>query len=136
MADPRSQAIIERNQISNLHFDLSQPRKGDHAIYWYNLHIVMVHSERFRDVCEERIAGRTETIARVSAREGYLLSRGGLVADHIHLTLGGVPDQSPAEIALRFMNHLAYRELGKYVFQFGYYAGTFGEYDLGAIPRS
>jgi hypothetical protein len=40
------------------------------------------------------------------------------------------------EIAVRFMNNLAYRDGMKRMFEFGYYVGTFGEYDLGAIPRA
>ncbi len=136
MADARVQAIIERNQLCNPHVDLSRPRKGDHAMYWYNLHIVMVHTERFREVREEQLAARRAMIIGVCEKQGYLLSRGGLVSDHVHLTLGCVPSQSPTEIALRFMNNLAYREGMKRIFEFGYYAGTFGEYDLGAIPRA
>ena len=136
MADPRVQAIFERNQICNPQVDLSRPRQGDHAIYWYNLHIVLVHAERFREVCEERIAARRAMIIGVCEKQGYLLSRAGIVSDHVHLTLGGVPNQSPGEIAVRFMNNLAYRDGMKRVFEFGYYVGTFGEYDLGAIPRA
>ena len=135
MADPCVQAIVERNQICNPQVDLSRSREDDHAVYWYNLHVVLVHADRFREVCEERIAARKAMILGVCENQGYLLSRAGLVADHVHLTLGGVPNQSPAEIALRFMNNLAYRDGMKQVFEFGYYVGTFGEYDLGAIPR-
>ena len=75
-------------------------------------------------------------ILGVCQKQGYHLSRGGLVSDHVHLTLGGVPNQSPSEIALRFMNNLAYLDGMKHVFEFGYYVGTFGEYDLGVIPRT
>ena len=131
MADRNVQAIIDRNQICNPNVDLSRSREGDHAIFWYNLHVVIVHADRFREVSEERIMAKRAMILRVCEKHGYLLSRGGIVSDHIHLTLGGIPNQSPAEIALRFMNNLAYRDGMKHVFDFGYYAGTFGEYDLG-----
>ena len=77
MADPRVQAIIERNQICNPHVDLSRSREGDHAVYWYNLHIVMVHVERFREVCEERLAARKAMILGVCEKQDYLLSRAG-----------------------------------------------------------
>ena len=46
------------------------------------------------------------------------------------------PTTAAGRISLRFMNNLAYREEMKPVFDFGYYVGTFGEYDLGAIPRA
>ncbi len=128
--------MFERNQVCNPHVDLSLPREVDHAIYWYNLHIVLVHTERFREACEERIGARRAMIVGVCEKQRYLLSRAGIVSDHVHFTLGGVPNQSPGEIAVRFMNNLAYREEMKRVFEFGYYVGTFGEYDLGAIPRA
>ena len=98
MADPRVQAIIERNQICNPQVGLSRPREGDHAIYWYNLHIVIAHTERFREVREEQIAANRAMIIGVSGKEGYLLSRGGIVADHVHLTLGGVPTSRPPRL--------------------------------------
>ena len=135
MADHRVQATFEAYQICNAHVDLSQSRQGDHAIYWYNLHLVLVHADRFHDVRPERIAATRDMILGVSDKHGDLLSRAGIVADHIHLTLGAPPSQSPAEVALRYMNNLAYSWGMKPVFEFGYYVGTFGEYDLGAIPR-
>ena len=79
MSDPRVQAMFERNQICNPDVDLSLPRQGDHAIYWYNLHIVLVHVERFRDVSAERIAGRRKMILGVCQKHEYLLSRAGIV---------------------------------------------------------
>ena len=75
MSDPRVQAMFERNQICNPHEDLSLWRQADHAIYWYNLHIVLVHADRFREVCEERIAARGAMIVGVCQKQGYLLSR-------------------------------------------------------------
>ena len=119
MADPRVQAVFERIQLCNRHVDLSLPHEGDHAIYWYNLHMVLVHTERFREVCEERIAARRAMIVGVCEKQRYLLSRAGIVSDHVHLTLGGVPNQSPGEIAVRFMNNLAYREEMKRVLSSG-----------------
>jgi REP element-mobilizing transposase RayT len=136
MADPRVQAVFERYQVCRAAVDLSEPRQGDHSLYWYNLHIVLVRSQRLGEISEERIAAAKATILAVSDKHGYLLSRAGILCDHIHLALGGRPDQSPGETALRFANNLAYREGMKWVFEFGYYVGTFGEYDLGAIPRA
>jgi REP element-mobilizing transposase RayT len=124
----RSVGSVTRNQLCDKLVDLSRERHGDHAIYWYNLHIVLVHAERITDIREEQLLARREMIIGVCRKQGYLLSRAGVLADHVHLTLGGAPSQSPGEIALRFMNNLAYQEGMNYV-------GTFGEYDLGAIPR-
>ena len=59
----------------------------------------------------------------------HRISRVGLLADHVHLTLGCVIDQSPEEIALSYRNNCAYSIGMKPIFQFGYYTGTIGEYD-------
>ena len=40
---------------------------------------------------------------------------------------------APAEVALGFLNNLAYVYGMKAVFQFGAYVGTFGEYHQGAV---
>jgi REP element-mobilizing transposase RayT len=134
MADPRIQSRFERYQVSNPAIDLSQPRQSGSGIYWYNLHLVFVHAERFCDVREESLDAVQRMILAVSAKHGYLLSRAGIVADHVHLTASCPPDQSPVEVALRYMNNIAYTYAMKPVFAFGFYAGTFGEYDLNVIP--
>ncbi len=78
MSDPGVQAMFERNQIRNPHEDLPRPRQADHSIYWYNLHVVLVHADRFREVCEERIAAGRAMIVGVCRKRGYLLSRAAL----------------------------------------------------------
>ncbi len=70
-------------------------------------------------------------IVRAAGKKGHFLSRAGIVPDHVHLALGCNLDESPAEVALSYMNSLAYACGQKRVFAFGFYVGTFGEYDLG-----
>jgi hypothetical protein len=41
----------------------------------------------------------------------------------------------PGEVALSYMNNLAYAQGMSEVFRYSYFVGTFGEYDLGVIPR-
>jgi hypothetical protein len=43
-------------------------------------------------------------------------------------------EESPQDIALSYMNNLAYAQGMKAVFKYSYFVGTFGEYDLGVIP--
>ena len=43
--------------------------------------------------------------------------------------------ESPEEIALAYMNNLAFAHGMRPVYQFGYYVGTFGEYDMAAVRR-
>lgn len=54
-----------------------------------------------------------------------------LVKGRLQLTLGCNVSESPAEVALSYMNNLAYACGMKRLFAFGFYVGTFGEYDLG-----
>ena len=61
------------------------------------------------------------------------LSTVALLADHIHLTLGCLTDQSPKEVALSYLNNCAHTVGMKPIFQFGYYSGTIGEYDRGSV---
>ncbi len=70
-----------------------------------------------------------DMIKRVVRCKGWLLSRAGILPDHIHLALGCSFDVAPDEVAFCFLNNLAYVYEMKPVFQFGAYIGTFGEYD-------
>jgi hypothetical protein len=44
-------------------------------------------------------------------------------------------NESPEEAALSYLNNLAHVEGMRPVYQYGYYVGTFGEYDLNAVRR-
>jgi hypothetical protein len=43
---------------------------------------------------------------------------------------------SPEEVALKYLNNLAYAHDMQRLFQFGYFAGTIGPYDMDAVRRS
>ncbi len=68
-------------------------------------------------------------------QKGYRISVGSVMPDHIHLALRGNIEQPAQEIALAFLNNLAYLLGSKAVWQFGFYAGTFGEYDMRCVRR-
>ena len=74
-----------------------------------------------------------EMIEHVAFKGEHRLSRLSLLCDHVHLVIGGKIDQSPEGIALGFLNSGAIALGMKPQFKFGYYAGTTGEYDLGAV---
>jgi REP element-mobilizing transposase RayT len=132
MADPRVQtALFEQQFVGNS--ELSIPRMNSHAQFVYNLHVVLVNAEHLNDLRQEVLGRRREMILSASQRKGHLLSRVAILTDHVHLMLGCQLNESPAEIALAYMNNLAYVEGMEPVYQFGYYVGTFGEYDLQAI---
>ncbi len=131
MADPRVQERLQVYQIHNPEVDLSAGRQNAHALYWYNLQVCFVNDGRWREIRHDVLAGMRDMIIRASGKKGHLLSRAGIVPDHVHLALGCNLDESPAEVALSYMNNLAYACGQKRVFAFGFYVGTFGEYDLG-----
>lgn len=135
MADPRVQHRLTKFQIHHPAVDLSQPRKTSHAIYWYNLHLVFVNQERWREIDDNALQRPHDVIEQVSRSQGHLLSRAAIVPDHVHATLGCKLEESPQDVALHYMNQLVSVYLGRPVLNYGYYAGTFSEYDLGVIPR-
>jgi REP element-mobilizing transposase RayT len=135
MADPRVQERLTRHQIHNPDVDLSLPRATAHAQYWYNLHIVLVHEARYREIRDDVLIGLRQMILGASEKKGHWLSRAAILPDHIHLTLGCQVEESPEEVVLSYMNNLAFSCGMKPVFKYSYYVGTFSEYDLGVIPR-
>lgn len=140
MADPRVQSRLARFQIERPEVDLSQPQRTSHGLYWYNLHVVLVHQERWPEIREEVLQQVHDMILRVADGKKYLLSRAGISADHVHLVLGCPIETAPDEIAFSFLNNLAYAHGMRPVYQYGAIVGTVGEYttktlDLGTpIP--
>ena len=133
MFDPRVEELLARFQIHHPDVDLSKHRSTAHGIYWYNLHVVVVHHERWVEVDERVLQALVDMIERVCRSKGFLLSRGGILADHLHLALGCPIGMAPADVALAFLNNLAFVHGMKAVFQFGAFIGTFGEYHQGAV---
>lgn len=130
-ADPRVRAMLDALQVDNQHVDLSTPCRTTHAIYWYNLHVCFVSDGRCREIRRETLAAIRAMILRAAEKKQHRLSRAAILPDHVHLTLGCNVDESPGEVALSYMNNLAYACGSKRIFAPGYYVGTFGEYDLG-----
>jgi hypothetical protein len=69
-------------------------------------------------------------------KKGHRVARAGILADHVHLLLGCNLTESPQDVALSYLNNLAFAQGMLRVYQFGYYVGTVGEYDLGAVRRN
>lgn len=130
MADPRVQERIARWQINDARIDLSRIRYSAHGQFIYNLHPVLVHADRWQ-YCGYEVMRRThDMVLAVAAKKHLLLSKAGITADHLHLTIGCDVKISPQDVALGFLNNLAYAHGMRPVYQFGYYVGTFGAYDL------
>ena len=131
MADPRVQAILSEMQIDDPTVDLSRPRQNAHSQYWYNLHVCFVAEGRWMEIRREPLARTRDMIVKSAAKHGHLLSKAGILSDHVHLAIGCDVRESPEQVALSYMNNLAYACGMKRSFAFGFYVGTFGEYDLG-----
>jgi REP element-mobilizing transposase RayT len=135
MADPRVESVLQKYQTQNSDVDLSYERTTAHGRFIYNLQVVLVNAGRWREIREDRLARTHEMIRKVAAKKDHMLSRSSILADHLHLTLGGGIDESPLQIALAYMNNLAFAQGMTPVLKYGFYAGTFGEYDLAAVRR-
>ena len=133
MADARVQAAIEALQITGEYGPLTAPRTSAHAQYCYNLHVVIVSCRRDVEIRADVLERRRRMIVTAAAKKGHLLGSGQVLADHIHLALGCNLDEAPGDVAMGYLNNLAFAEGMRPVYEFGFYVGTFGEYDLGAI---
>jgi len=133
MADPRAQQRLAQLQKKAPNVDLREPCFSAHGEYWYNLHVVIVNDERWMETRDDVLAKVSEMIDRVALKHGDRLSRVGLFADHLHMTMGCLIERSPEDLALAYLNNCAYACGMKAVFRFGYYVGTIGEYDRGAV---
>jgi len=87
--------------------------------------------------------GETATLAlirdmtlRICVKKGYAASTVAVLPDHLHLAIRGAVAHAPEEIALSFLNNLAYVLDRRRWWQAGYYVGTFGEYSMAAVRTS
>lgn len=135
MADERVQRELARFQIENADLDLSSIRSTAHGRFIYNVHLVLVNAGRWREVREDPLARTREMLLESAKRKGHLLSNAAILADHLHLTIGCETTESPLQVALGYMNNLAYAHDMVPILEHGFYVGTFGEYDLAAIRR-
>ncbi len=133
MADFAVQHRLRTYQISHPEVDLSKPRRTSHGLFWYSLHLVLVHQHRWNEICDEVLSRVSRTIEKAARAKGYRLSEAGILPDHVHILAGCPLEESPMEVALGFLNNLAYAQGMKRVYQFGGYLGTVGEYTFHAL---
>ena len=131
--DPRfAKQISEFTRIFSA-VDLAAPTESARGRYWYNLHVVLIVAcrDRIRDLAQLRTL--FERSLRIAERKGHRIASISVMPDHLHMALRGNMEQSPVEIALDFLNNLAYALGQVRTWQDGFYAGTFSEYDMNAI---
>ena len=131
MADPRMDARLAEFQFDFPDVKLNVPQCSAHAQYSYYLHVVLIHAER--EVHRGRVQITADMARRVAGTKSHRLSRLGLLGDHLHLTLGAPYHATPADVALAYMNNIAFAHGMTAVFPWSYYVGTFGEYDMDAV---
>jgi REP element-mobilizing transposase RayT len=136
MVDPRVQAKLERYQPQFPDVDLAERQISSHGTYVYSLHLVLVHDGRWNEIGDEQLDATRDMALRAARQKQHRLSRLSLLSDHLHLVAGVPFEQSPQDVALGYMNNLAFAQHMQAVFCPSYYVGTVGEYDTGAIWTS
>jgi REP element-mobilizing transposase RayT len=136
LADERFRLMLSSLTVTNPKVDLSQPTPTASGRYWYNLHLALVTSERYRIGEAEELQRIRDTTLRICAKKGYAASTLAVLPDHLHVALRGAVEHSPEEIALSFLNNLAHVMGGRPIWQAGFYAGTFGEYGMASVRET
>ena len=136
MADRAVQDRLVGASFSDPKVDLCDIRRSAYGEFVYNLQLVLVRCERGIEIRQEQVDKLNHTIRRIAHKKNHLLSQFAVLADHIHVTIGCDITHAPSEIALAYMNNLAYAHGMKRIFEHGYYVGSFGRYDLQAIRHS
>jgi REP element-mobilizing transposase RayT len=131
--DPRFAAMLKRFTVINESVALDQPSESNSGRYWYNLHVVLVVADRARFRHEADFEKLDRALVGTAAKHEYQLAARAWMPDHVHMALRGSIAKNPEEIALGFMNNTAFAMGQNAIWQHGFYAGTFSEYDVRAL---
>lgn len=133
MATEKATALFEGLTFIDRAVELAKPLEIGNSLLWYNLHIALVHVERWRTVNKRLLEAVRDMIRTVCTKYQWRLSRCGIVADHLHLALGANSQDAVENVCLRLMNKLAFVHNMKPVYCHSAYVATFGEYDQRAL---
>lgn len=122
-------------QLVDPDLDLSRYRFTSHGRYRCNIHVVFRFRKAERSLNHDELLAVRGIIRKTATKHQLLLSRLGLLDDHLHLVLGILPSIKPAELVCSFMNNIAWKFGMRPVLWPSCYLGTIGEYDLGAVSR-
>lgn len=115
-----------------------------HAVSILNYHFVFVTQERLA-VFDESIAPKLfECMTAIGRKHQFAVERIGLLPDHMHMVIEGVPRVSPQTYASAILNNTQHwmerklvgvlKETGAWnVWQPSYYVGTVGEYTTAQV---
>jgi REP element-mobilizing transposase RayT len=133
MADRRVQQQLAELQFHDPAVDLCRIRTTSHGQYVYGLQVVVENELGWHETRREILNESLETIRAVAKKSDWLLSRIGIVTNHLHVLLGPAITDSAETVALSLMNSLAFTQNSKPILRHSYYVGTFGKYDRNAI---
>jgi REP element-mobilizing transposase RayT len=133
MADHRVQELLESLQFYESQVDLTNIRRSSHGEFLYALQVVIESESGWHDVRPSVLTAYRQAIIASCHKHGWLLSRIGLLSNHIHVLVGPCIEDTPMDVALVLMNNMVFTQDMKPMFRTSFYLGTFGEYDRGAI---
>ena len=133
--DARFRAMLAQFTRTFPDADLAVPTESARGRYWYNLHVVLISKGRGRYHDPTLLRTLYDHSLKIAGKKGHKIAAISVMPDHVHLALRGNIDNSPLDIALGFQNNLAFVMGQIPIWQEGFYAGTFSEYDMGAIRR-
>ncbi len=133
MADHRVQELLESIQFHDEKVDLTDVRRSSHGEYRYALQVVIESESGWHDVRPNALTAYRQAIMNGCRKHGWLLSRIGLLSNHVHVLVGPEIADSPMDVALALMNNMVFTQGMKPMFRYSFYVGSFGEYDRGAI---
>jgi hypothetical protein len=97
---------------------------------------VLEHADGWCGVEPQFLQATADMIQGVCRKRGYLLAEAGIVANHLHMAIGCDIEDTPEAVAMCFLNNLAYAHGMQAIYRFGYFVGTFGDFDLGALRHA
>ncbi len=134
-ADPRFARFLRKFSVVDRKVDLNSPSRSRSGRYWYNLHLVLAVQQRCTITNEKGLRTLRDGSLKIAQVKNYGISRLAVMPDHLHLALRGEITVSPEDIALSFMNNLAYMMNCRALWEASYYVGTIGHYDMGVVRR-
>lgn len=134
--DPLLALRLARFQLYFPSRDQLRPQFSSHGRYVYHLHLVLEFSPGERLWKEADWRAVRSLIYRASERHRDRIARGGILTDHLHLALSPHYARSPQEVALSYLNNVAYRFGMRPVLRPSAYLGSIGPYEMRAVRRA
>lgn len=88
VASPSTQQFFESIVIENKDVDLSRAKRARFGVYWFNLHIALVHLGRWRCGSRDIVMATRDIVTKSCQKKSWRLSKLSLVPDHLHLAVG------------------------------------------------